>query len=292
VKIKKDLKRFFNGAALKEKDILLQAAGVSTHKPKTHSRAKLAVAALSVVALVLAAALLIGNMASSAPKNISPDNPSVLNSSLSQDNVLVNSTVTEENEELNINLPIVSCGRYTSGFLDGGVWVGGFPGESYCGALPGEVSVETMSGTQKQMDELQEDVLYAVCFAVDFSHSTKYKKAIEYIEYSFGQISGNYEKEELYRSANKSFTSKMYKYFEDVGIEFYDKTVYLCDFTSDGEIESIYSEELYRVAFLTKEQIKALKGGEDYGIRVKIVFDEMAKPDNEPVYLRPWAIAS
>ena len=34
-----------------------------------------------------------------------------------------------------------------------------------------------------------------------------------------------------------------------------------------NRIKEILSENVYRVAFLTKKQIKALKGGEDYGIK-------------------------
>lgn len=83
-------------------------------------------------------------------------------------------------------------------------------------------------------------------------------------------------------TANKS----LYEYLEGIGIKFYDKTVYVCDdFTNE-----IKSEEVYRVAFLTKEQIQALKGVENYGILVKSVFDELAKMDNEPVYLKPWLV--
>ena len=74
----------------------------------------------------------------------------------------------------------------------------------------------------------------------------------------------------------------MYEYLENIGVVFYDKNVYFYNpFSKDYN----YREKAYRVAFLTKEEIESLKGGEDYGILVEIVCEELAKMDNEPVYL-------
>jgi len=93
---------------------------------------------------------------------------------------------------------------------------------------------------------------------------------------------------EFVRITRENTTAKMYKYLDSLGIEFYDKTVYIVDPLTGNE--DILSEEVYRVAFLTKEEILSLKGGEDYGLRVVLVFEELAKPDNEPVYLQPWFV--
>ena len=78
----------------------------------------------------------------------------------------------------------------------------------------------------------------------------------------------------------------MYEYLDSLGIKFYDKTVYV--YYGLSETEEPISEKVYRVAFLTKSEIAALKGGEDYGLWVKLVFEEMAKQDNEPVHLNAW----
>lgn len=96
------------------------------------------------------------------------------------------------------------------------------------------------------------------------------------------------KKFEYERIARENANAKMYEYLDSLGIKFYDKTVYV--YNSMSEEKEILSERVYRVAFLTKDEIKSLKGGEDYGIRVVQVFEEMAKQDNEPVYLQPWFV--
>ncbi len=84
---------------------------------------------------------------------------------------------------------------------------------------------------------------------------------------------------EYTKQAVASAEAVMYEQLEKQGISFYDKTLYY------EHLGEIVKEEILRVAFLSKGQIAALTAGEDYGLLVEIVCDELAKKDNEPVYL-------
>lgn len=91
---------------------------------------------------------------------------------------------------------------------------------------------------------------------------------------------------EFRRITRETAHKSLYEYLEGIGVKFYDKTVYVhSSFTNE-----ILYEKVYRVAFLTKEQIQALNWEEDYGILVQRVFEELAKMDNEPVHLEPWIV--
>lgn len=253
---------------------------------------RLAVASLAIVALVVATALVIGSVAGGNEKQIDPDNSLVLNNdseNTSMPSVLegesfgeespIDSSVSEKSD-VPKNLPIVSCGKYTSAGTSSLVKV-----------YPGEVVISTMGGGHVSKAELQDDVLYAVCFVASYLQSTEYKEGLERIEEEYESIDDpnfleEYKKQDEFSKAiREAVTAKMYEYLEGLNIEFYDKTVYVID----SENGKVLSEDVYRIAFLTKEQIDSLKGGEDYGILVVQVFEEMAKMDNEPVYINEWA---
>ncbi len=258
---------------------------------KIYTFPRLAVATLAVVALVAVAALVIRNAANSNGKNI---NNLVLNNSSESSNTSIPSILEDESfgeespidsslsEESDVpkDLPIVSCGKYTSGGPSSSVEV-----------YPGEVVISTMGGGRVSKTELQDDVLYAVCFVACYLQSTEYKEGLERIEEEYESIDDlnfleEYKKQDEFSKATReAVTAKMYEYLEGLNIGFYDKTVYVID----SENGKIWSEDVYRIAFLTKEQIDTLKGGEDYGILVVQVFEEMAKKDNEPVYINEWA---
>ncbi|MBQ3082247.1 MAG: hypothetical protein IJC49_07315 [Clostridia bacterium] len=245
---------------------------------------RLAVASLAIVALVVATALVIGSVTGGNKKQIDPDNSLVLNNDSENTSIpSAEHTSTEESEATRKDMPIVSCGKFTS-----------FETTSVVVVNLGEVALTTMKGGKKDIEKLQDDVLFAVCFAADFYESPEYIEETERIrkEYAEKESLGipvdpieKYKKiEKFYRTISEKLTPKMYEYLESLNIEFYDKTVYVFNSATN----KLMSEEVYRIAFLTKEQIQSLKGGEDYGIRVTLVFEEMAKQDNEPVYLNEW----
>lgn len=73
----------------------------------------------------------------------------------------------------------------------------------------------------------------------------------------------------------------MYEYLESLNVQFYEKTV--CYTNEAGEVVSSHKS---RVAFLTKEQIKSLQAGEDYALIITLVCEELAKMENDTVYLK------
>lgn len=247
---------------------------------------RLAVASLAIVALVVATALVIGSVTGGNKKQIDPDNNLVLNNNSENTSIpSAEHTSTEESEAPRKDMPIVSCGKY--GTIDNSSTI----------VYPGGVAMCSMDGSRFNIDidGLQCDVLYAVCFRADFSRYTEYEKGIKQIEEEARENSWSPREElekmeEFYNSINETATADMYNYLEEIGIEFYDKNVYTVN--SAANAEEIVFDKTFRVAFITKEQIKVLKGGDIYGIRVEIAFDELAKMDNEPVYVESglWSI--
>ncbi len=245
----------------------------------------LAAASLAIVALTVVTVPFIGSVLN--PVGEETDN----NSLLKDESVFgeshesqVNSTVSDYSEAPIIDMPIVSCGKYTS-----------YGANSYVGGKPGEVVLTTMHGGVDDINELKDGVLYAVDFIAYFLESPEYQEGLERIRKEAKEkhplgltledtLEMYAEEHEFYESTKKNEYTKMYEYLESLDIEFYDKTVYI----RSSLTNKIDSEEVYRIAFLTKEQIQSLKGGENYALKIRIVFDELAKMDNEPVYLNEW----
>ncbi len=259
---------------------------------------KLAVASLAIVALAVATGLVIGSVAGGNEKQLYPNNnlvlnndientstPSILENEASDNGASAEHTSTEESEVSRKDMPIVSCGKY--GRIDNSSTI----------VYPGGVAMRSMDGSRSDIDidGLQCDVLYAVCFRADFFQYTEYEKGIQQIEEEARENSWSPREElekmeEFYNSINEIATADMYNYLEEIGIEFYDKNVYTVNSTTNAE--EIVFKKTFRVAFITKEQIKALKGGDIYGIVVEIAFDELAKMDDEPVYVKSglWSV--
>lgn len=344
--IRKHFKRF-NELDLPEKEKILPPEALTQVSAKGRKPLpRLAAAALSIA--VLASLLIIG-FTGYDPDKPSPEDSRVVAVTESSEVFYDEPSEVEKSEEPKIEIPIISCGNYTNGTED-----------CYIEILPGEVYMRTMSNTPINIDELQDDVLYAVKFYPDISGSAEYKEGIKhlgeecatkrrelkekalafikehakaenhhYLEYykvydydyicqliydqlpseywpgkdaqGFDEITlkrdtdifweYDYKKVEFTKQINEAAKAKMYGYLEGLGIRFYDKTVYVhFSLIEDYTEKELISESVYRIAFLTKEEIKALKGGEDYGIFVELVFDELAKMDNEPVHLEPWGI--
>lgn len=78
---------------------------------------------------------------------------------------------------------------------------------------------------------------------------------------------------------NRKAETSMDRYLNSLNIHFYEKTV--CHTDDAGEV---LLTEVYSVAFLTREQIKSLKGGTDYALIVTLVCDEMTKMENDIIY--------
>lgn len=316
---------------------------------------RIALASLAMVTLIVATALVIGSAANSA-NDTQSEELAVLDNELSVRESFFSSAVAEESEKQKANLPIVSCGKASMLFSS----------NELPAIEPGDVAVETMRNSRIPIEELQDDVVYAVWFSADYWESPQYKEGIkrlddeerknkyeqadkviaylkehekeeyedcieaykecslddfrdfvlDYVSYSFpngertpqwlapivSELRQNYEehekkREEFRRQTRDTSNAKMHEYLESIGIEFYDKTVYLYTPKFDHDADEynydekeIHGSRVYRMAFLTKEEIASLKGDEDYGIAVVIAFDEMAKRDTEPVYLMPWVV--
>lgn len=78
---------------------------------------------------------------------------------------------------------------------------------------------------------------------------------------------------------NTKAEARMDRYLDSLDIKYYQKTV--CHTDDAGEV---LLTEVYSVAFLTREQIKSLKGGTDYALIITLVCDEMAKMENDTIY--------
>lgn len=347
----------FDKVSLPEKEKMLPREALEEKGPTVKKRLfpKLGITVASTVALIVLMAIVIVGTENSAPKYAKPDIPPVLDNESFNDELSVNSIVTEESDAPQRELPIVSCGKYSfdavglEGFGNVGVET------SFGFVPPGEVTIKTMTGEPKCIEELEDGVLYSVYFTAQPFGSAEYTEGLRrlteerlakkeevknsildfigryakaenhyYLEYYNGydyqeiceliynqltpeywpgknapeyedivsltemQIYMEYEEKisEFGKRMRDAASVKMYEYLEGLDIEFYDKTVYIYD----SATEEIFNETVFRVAFLTNEQIAALKGVEDYGILVYLTFEEMAKMDNEPVYLEPWVI--
>lgn len=93
----------------------------------------------------------------------------------------------------------------------------------------------------------------------------------------------------LYNSA--AGLDRWYESLENSGAKIYEKTVYYvyngCDGLDNSVDHYLSGPKVYKIAFLTKEQIKSiqLNGDESYALRIVLACDELATMENNTVYI-------